>query len=126
MSEIFTQEESAQLDVAAQVRMQIINKMSEGGIPKDIESIALLLHATDVHTKSVQNNAKIRISDKGNDISQDMVALMAEKLRATKNRPTTSQSTEPPSLDKDDVPTNMVPGETDLVGSALSPEQFLK
>jgi short subunit dehydrogenase-like uncharacterized protein len=126
MPEIFTQEETLQLEKATEVRMQIIAKMSDGGIPKDNESIALLLHATDLHTKSVQNNAKIRLSSKANEVSQDMVALMAESLRSTKNKPTTAQLAEAPSLDKNDVPSNMVPGEMDLVGASLSPDQFLK
>lgn len=124
MSEIFSQKDTETLDRMSEIRLRAIDAMTKSGLPDDAERMSLLIHITDVETKSTLQKAKVNASNKSSDALVSIGQSMAELLRKTHNRPTVNQRIEVPKLAKDDIPHDIVPGETSLGYQQLDPDDI--
>lgn len=124
MSDIFTPKDNEILDKMSDIRQQAILMLSKDKLPSNPEELALLVHITDVETKGILQKARVKASDKSAQALAGVGYSMAELLKRTHNKPTAAQRTQIPTLEKDDVPTDVVPGETSMGYNPIDPDEI--
>lgn len=124
MSELFNQNDIESLEKMSQVRLRIVDKLSKDKLPDDPNELALLAHVTDIETKAILQKARVKSSDKTAQAMAGIGYSMAELLRRTQNSPTAAQRTEIPTLDKSDIPDDIVPGETSMGHKPIDPDEI--
>ena len=124
---IFTQEESERLSKYSKLRDDMINVMTKDGTPDTSREIRLLNELLMAGEANIQKSAENRLKHEDNlnkETIAESVAVLFKQIQSNKSSIPTRNSN---NLEVGDeaIPTDMVPGETEINPEKLNPEDFL-
>jgi len=126
--DIFSKEEQEILDKTKKQRLAIIDDLTLNGVPRNEDKLSLLLETLDSSDKQIMNQVKLRNQVKtSKNEANDMVAMVAEifkHINVDKNDNIQVNKNREVIISDEHIPTDIVPGETDIVTNPLTLEDF--
>lgn len=118
---IYTEDELADLKRAKQVRLKIVDSMTNDGksVPDRVGDIRVLNEVITGLEKSAHDSANNRLKFQDTQNQEAVAENVAELLKQISNKPSTVNNVTNVMLDDKYIPVDIVPGETDI-----SPEQL--
>jgi len=122
---IYTEEELALLDKTKKIRLDVADNMIKNGVPNNVGEIRVLNEVLTTLDKSVNETVANRLKHNENENKEallDTVALALSNIQQSKVAATDRDIDAPDEV----IPTDIVPGETDIGVSQLNASDFIK
>ena len=126
MSTSFSESDQTRIEKNLALREDIINIMTENGIPPSYKERRLLMELADSMDKTVLGKVKIVSDEKVSENAADVASFVAKVLIKTSTGILNRQDSLPPFLDDSIVVENPVEGEKEIGISKETYEQFME